>query len=290
MRVGVLGAGKVGVSLGKYIVENGTRTDLHLQGYYSRKESDAAAAASFTRSHVFASARQAVEDCDLIFLTVPDGRIAQLAGELKSLPVEGKFFCHASGALSADVMQCLRERGAMAASLHPICAVSDRFTGYRELEGCCFTVEGDPALCRMLRQYFEQMGNFVGEISGKEKVRYHMAAVFASNLVLGLYDTAAQILRSCGLEEDFSARALAPLFLKNAARAASDGVEAALTGPVERGDAETVRRHLEAARGDEAEIYRLLSRRLADIARRKHPEREDGALLEILGEEKGTEL
>ena len=97
-------------------------------------------------------------------------------------------------------------------------------------------------------------------------MRYHAAAVMASNLVVGLYHEAAAQLAVCGLSQDDAEAALASLFLGNAEHIAHNGCAAALTGPAARGDTRTIEAHLSCLSGDDRQIYQLLTNVLYRIA------------------------
>ena len=103
-----------------------------------------------------------------------------------------------------------------------------------------------------------------------------------SNLVCALAYEGMETFKACGLDEDFAESAWRSLFLGNAENTASVGPVRALTGPVERGDAATVARHLAALSGDAREIYLLLSRTLVETARLKNPDRDYSELTGIL--------
>ncbi len=267
MKIGLIGAGKVGFSMGKYLVEKG----MNVSGYYSSRSESAKEAAIFTKTKYYESIEEIVEESDTLFLTVPDGKIREVYSEIIQTDITGKCLVHLSGALSSEVFSGIRERGAKGFSIHPICAVSDKLTGYQDLSKAYFTIEGKDA--DALTELFRSFGNHVEVISAEHKVKYHAAAVFASNLSVGLYDMAAGMLKECGLSQEFAEAALLPLLLGNAQNISAHGTMHALTGPVERADAATVQKHLSALQGDEREIYRLLSQRLADIAAGKHPDR-----------------
>ena len=113
-------------------------------------------------------------------------------------------------------------------------------------------------------------GNLVQVIDSKEKVRYHAAAVLASNQVIALYQRACDELMRCGFSAKNAELALAPLFLGNAEHVAQDGGVASLTGPAERGDMTTINKHLDCLDGSTREVYSLLNETLLDIAARKH--------------------
>lgn len=268
MKIGFIGAGKVGFSLGRYFVER----DVHVSGYYSRNLESSKEAAEFTRTKYYTELEELIKESDTLFLTVPDGSIREVYSKMIQLNIEGKCLVHCSGALSSMVFSGISQKGARGYSVHPICAVSDKFTGYQDLSKAYFTIEGKDV--KDLEELFLRCGNTVETIMAEEKVKYHAAAVYASNLVVGLYDIAAGLLKECGLSETFADHALKPLFMGNATNIASDGAVSALTGPIERADVETVARHLTALDEKEREIYRLLSQRLIEIAKHKNPGRD----------------
>ena len=131
----------------------------------------------------------------------------------------------------------------------------------------------------------KDIGNPVKVISSDEKIRYHAACVFASNLVIGLYSNAAKLLVQSGFEREDALKALLPLFMNNAANVEKFGAVNALTGPIERADGITVSEHLDVLEGDDRKVYRLLSRELVDIAGEKNPKNDYEKILELLGEE-----
>ena len=129
---------------------------------------------------------------------------------------------------------------------------------------------------------FEAFGNKVILINAEQKVKYHAAAVFASNLVTGLLYKASTLLQECGFDEDDSREALMPLFVGNCENIKASGMIEALTGPVERADDATVQKHLDALSEEYQAIYKNLSRALVDIAKVKNPDRDYSAVEEDL--------
>ena len=280
MRIGFAGAGKVGFSLGKHIAAHG----YELAGYYSRSFTSAQEAASFAGGSAFSTIDALVAASDIIFLTVPDGQITPTWHELIDLAqygmvdLAGKVICHCSGALSSSVFEGAEDRGAFAYSVHPLYAVSSKYETYRELGQALFTVEGSPKQLDKMVELARSWGNEVQVISAADKVRYHAAAVMASNLVVGLMHSAATELERCGFAPDAAERALRPLFMGNATHIAEDGTAAALTGPAERGDNATIQKHLDCLDGNHREVYRLLTEELYEVAAIKHGENRPGAV------------
>lgn len=281
MRIGFVGAGKVGFSLGRYFTER----DMCVSGYYSHNRTSSKEAAVFTKTKYYETLEDIIKESDTLFLTVPDGKIREVYSEMIQSDIEGKNLVHCSGALSSMVFSGISERGACGYSVHPICAISDKLTGYQDLSKAYFTIEGEGDFKGELVELFQRLGNPVEVISSDAKVKYHAAAVFASNLAAGLYDIASELLGECGLSETFSRQALCPLFLGNAKNIATLGAVSALTGPVERADTETVEKHLKALSGEQKEIYRLLSGQLVKIAKQKNPDRKYEDMERILQSE-----
>lgn len=276
-RVSFIGAGKVGCSLARYLAAGPAQgqKDVELAGFFSASADSARAAASFAGGRAFACAEEAVRAADLVFLTTPDGHIAEVANQLAAaadvgaFDPAGKVFTHCSGALSSDALSPLRDRGAATCSAHPLYAVSSRFDCWQELAQAWFTLEGDDEATSLLKDLLAARGNHVARIPKDQKTRYHAAAVMASNLVIGLYDMAASELATCGFDPADAQAALAALFLGNARHIAQDGVEASLTGPAARGDQATIDAHLSCLSGDSREVYRLLTEVLYRIASRR---------------------
>lgn len=266
--IGFVGAGKVGCSLARYIQQEPM---LRSPGFFSRSAGHAREAAEFCDGCAYDSLARLVGDSRLIFLTVPDDAIRETADRLASCgeSLLGKIVVHCSGATSSDVLASCRDVGAYVASMHPLYAVSSRFECWQELHEAWFSLEGDDEALCMLEVVLDRLGNRHMRIEAPDKVRYHAAAVMASNLVVGLYHEAAAQLAACGLSQADAESALAALFLGNAEHIAHDGCAAALTGPASRGDERTIRAHLSCLSGDDREIYRLLTDVLYRIASQK---------------------
>ncbi len=278
MKIGFIGAGKVGFSLGKYF----TAQNITVSGYYSRNPESSKEAAAFTNTKYYDDLSEIIKESDTLFLTIPDGEILEVYSKIIQSDISGKCIAHCSGVLSSRVFFDIGSKGAKGCSVHPICAVSSKFTGYLALSKAYFTVEGKGA--EAIAELLRSCGNTVERISAENKVKYHAAAVFASNLVTGLYDISVNLLKDCGLSKDFSESAFSTLFLGNAANTASAGSVDALTGPVERADCDTVRKHLDSLQDSTRLIYTLISRSLIDIAVKKNPGRDYSGLHEILAE------
>lgn len=278
MKIGFIGAGKVGVSLGKYFADN----NQEITGYYSKFEKDAIEAAEFTNSQVYRNQEDLVKDSEMLFVTVPDGVIEKVWNQVKTYDVSGKIICHASGALSSEVFSDISELKGFGFSIHPLFAVSDKYNSYKELSGSYFTIEGSEQKINVVKSFLEKMGNNVCIISKNDKVKYHASAAIASNLVVGLISLSERLLTECGFDEKSAHEALAPIIKGNVNHIINDGVTKALTGPIERNDITTVKKHLEILDDNDKEIYKRLSLEVVNVAEKKNKDRDYSKIKETL--------
>ncbi len=278
MKFGFIGAGKVGFSLGKYLAVKGQE----VTGYYSEFYEDAIEAARFTDSRSYENMEQLLEDSDVIFLTVPDGLIGNLWNQLKAYHLTNKIVCHTSGALSSEIFEGITERGSFGYSIHPLFAVSDQYTSYKDLSNSFFTIEGAEEHLEEMKTLLEDLGNPVRVISKENKIKYHAAAATASNLVVGVLHMAESLMQECGFEGQQAGDALAPIIRGNVENILRQGSVQALTGPIERNDVTTVKKHLSVLEGKNLETYQVLSKNLVDIAKEKYPTRDYDEMEEVL--------
>ena len=291
MKIGFIGAGKAGVTLGKYFCLHG----VEVTGYYSRNIQSAREAAEFTAANIYRCASDLLADSDVLFLTVPDDAIASCYRELcrSAGSIQGKIFCHASGAMTAEAaFPGIEAAGAYGYSVHPLFAISDRFHSYSQLADVFFTLEGSAGRRDFMLEWLRKAGLQVQPLEAGCKAKYHAAAAIVTNPVAALFEEGRRMLMECGFQPEAAQKALAPLFLGNASQVADKGAVRALTGPVQRGATGTLAKHLAILEGSEDRLlYLLLSRRRLQLARVKDAEYDDTSIGAFLDEEyrKGIE-
>lgn len=286
MTIGFIGAGKVGFSLGQFFVHGG----LPMTGYYSRHRDSAQEAAERTGTRQFASLEALVRASDAIFLTVPDGAISAVYEQLRQFDLTGKQLCHCSGAISAqEAFPGGEMLGAELYSIHPLFPVSDKTVAWRGLTGAFFCLEGVGPHLSWWAETLTGLGAQVRLLPSRGKAAYHAACTVASNLMCALAQVSVDLLGSCGFSQPEALAALAPLMRANLDHILEDGPEAALTGPVERGDAATVARHLACLPEERTRrLYAAASGLLVDLAQKKHPETDYQPVKTILEEGSST--
>lgn len=182
------------------------------------------------------------DGADVVVLAVPDAAIASLAASIT--PDPRCAVLHLSGALGLDVLDPHERRG----SVHPLLPLAGAVSGAEQLPGAWFAVDGDPLGVELV----EALDGHVFVVAAEDREIYHAAAVVASNHLVALLGQVERLAAGISIP----AEAFVGLIQATLANVGSNGAAAALTGPVSRGDWDTVRRHLDVIGIDEQPFYR----------------------------------
>lgn len=263
----VVGAGRLGTTLAAALVRRGWKAELIV-------DEDARAARESRRvvgrGRTAAALRAGARPGGVVFVAVPDDAVGRVAAGLarSGVPWSGRAVFHLSGLLPARVLAPLARRGAVTASLHPVQAFPRKDSPASIFKGVTWGVEGDPAGVEAASEVVRALGGAILLLAETDKPLYHAACVMASNTLVALERTAVGLLGAIGIGSGEAAGMLLPLAQRTLQNVKDLGLEKALTGPVLRGDAATVRKHLEALRADPAarQVYLALSRQALEIA------------------------
>lgn len=219
------------------------------------------------------SAQQVADRCDLVFITTPDAVIAEVARAVTWHPGQG--VAHCCGAASTELLDDAAQAGAAVGAMHPFqtfAAIDGPGQAAERLNGVTFAISGTGWLAEFLPELAASLGGRGIEIPGGMRPLYHASAVLSSGYLTTLLDAAVGLWTSMGFTEEDGVKAAAPL-----ARATIDAIEKvgpadAVTGPVVRGDAETIAAHLELLSQHAAHLlplYRQLTESSLPLARAK---------------------
>ena len=271
MRYVVVGPGRVGTVLARLLREAGHE----FLGAVGRTEESARACCEFAAAgRPVTDPAELVPDAELVLLTVPDDSIRDVCERIAET---GAFssqtvIVHCSGALPSSVLKPARDCGARVASMHPLQTFADPAQAVESIPGCYCCIEGDgdavPSLCAVA----ESLGMKPLTVSADSKALYHAAAVMACNYLVALEDMACELMEKSGVARDQALPALLPLVQVTVHNLGALGIPDALTGPVARGDEETVQNHLrELAKSAPGLLpaYRELGRRAVDLSELK---------------------
>jgi predicted short-subunit dehydrogenase-like oxidoreductase (DUF2520 family) len=258
--IAVFGAGRVGRGLAHRLHRLGWR----IGAVVTRSKATARTAVrKIGAGAAYGAATRQILNADVVFITTPDDAVANAAADLADLGREewrGKIVLHTSGALDRDDLAPLAHFGASTGSLHPLQTFSGRTVP--ELEGIVIAIEGDRAALRMARKIVRALGGIPLTLLGRDKPMYHAAGALVAGHALALVEAATLILMSIGFTRRQSNRSLLPLMRQMLANFERLGPRLAWTGPLSRGDYETIARHREAFRGfprEFSEAYLALS-------------------------------
>ena len=203
---------------------------------------------------------------DLIFLTVHDSEISELAIKIAASfsSFDNKHVIHCSGTLDSSVLQSLKQKGANIASFHPLKAVTlddDSFTDV------WFDMDGDTSTLKLLKVITENLEAHCFEIAPSAKPLLHAAAVVSANYLVTLMKLATDIADAGDIDREIALKALLPLTQSSVNNIKEKGFQGSLTGPIARGDIDTIQRHLEvlSAYPELLDMYKVLGYKTTKI-------------------------
>jgi predicted short-subunit dehydrogenase-like oxidoreductase (DUF2520 family) len=278
--IAIVGAGNLARALAFSLRQAGYRMDeiiARARGRSFKKAQDL--------SRKVGARAAAISDTSLsatvVWFCVPDGEIAQAARSLATkMDWKNKIALHSSGALASHELDVLRRRGAVAASVHPLMTfVRGATSGTSSLAtstlkpsfnnrmqstsfaGVSFAIEGDAAAVKVAQRIVKDLGGTAYAIRQKDKAAYHAWGTFASPLLTALLATTERVAGLAGVKRKDARRRMIPILLQTLMNYAAFDAAGAFSGPIVRGDVDTVKRHLKVLRREPVarEVYLALA-------------------------------
>ena len=262
--VGIIGPGRAGMGLALALARADYRVLLHGR----RKR---AAPKPLTLTVGPADLPPAwTSQAGVVILAVPDDAIRPLAETLSRARAvtAAQVVLHLSGVQGQEALGSLVSSGAALGSLHPLQTIADAGRAPERLRGAWAAVEGMPAAVAAAERLARAVGMQPFRVAANAKPVYHAGAVFASNYFVVVESVAQRLLRHAGLSDADAWAALRPLVEGTFENLMAREPMEVLTGPVERGDAATIRRHVESLTHDDAQLYRSLGRAALALAQK----------------------
>jgi predicted short-subunit dehydrogenase-like oxidoreductase (DUF2520 family) len=260
--VGIIGPGRAGVGLALALVQAGYTVRLH-----GRRKKTVPKPLELT---VGAGDEPPawVAQAGVLILAVRDDAISPLAEALARAEAvrSDQVVLHLSGVQGQEALAPLVPSRAALGSLHPLQTISDPERAPARLQGTWAAVEGMPRAVQAAEGLAQEVGMRPFRLSSKHKAIYHAGAVFASNYFVVVEAIAQRLLRHAGLSDAEAWQALRPLVEGTFENLTRQEPKDALTGPVARGDEETIRLHLTSLTRDDALLYRALGRAALELA------------------------
>ena len=277
----IIGPGRLGKTLGRLAAASG---QYRVQDCLARSAASAQAAVDFIGDGQACSQLLALRPAALSLLAVPDDAIAATAQVLadSGAIAPGTVVFHASGAAEAAVLAPLRDVGVHVASLHPAFSFAEPARAVESFTGTLCALEGDAAALPLLLEFAAAIGGQPFALAPGGKAAYHAALSVASNYLVTLTDIARQLALQGGVDAALLPALLGPLMQGSLANALALGPQTALTGPIVRGDAATVTRHLAVLPAELQPVYRALGERTVALAGERLPAEAGQRLLALL--------
>jgi predicted short-subunit dehydrogenase-like oxidoreductase (DUF2520 family) len=273
--IAILGTGRVARAMGRVLVNRGAPVAI----VAGRRMDQAAEAAGFVGPAVEAARIEELPArVDRILVAVPDGAVTEVAQRLAAAGMRAGVVLHTSGVSGPEALAPLGAAGVSCGALHPLQTVSTAVRGVEVLPGATYGLTASGAAAEWAEEIVALLDGTVLSIPAEARAAYHAAAVLAGNGTVALLDAAETLMERAGVSRERGRAALAPLVAASLSNVLSAGSTGSLTGPIERGDVETVAAHLRALTSESillADLYRSVAAQLLDVAKRREvpPER-----------------
>ncbi len=256
--VGVVGTGRAGSVIGAAL----KRAGHQIKACTAVTDLSKLRAEALLPGVAILSIEETVADRDLILLSIPDDVLTQVVSGLAATNAvsPGTFVLHLSGRYGIDILRPLTELGCLPLALHPVMTFTGTSIDLNRLSACPFGVTTHPTLRPVAETLVMEMGGEPVWVPEASRSLYHAALTFGANNLITLVNQTSELLESAGITNPEAL--VAPLLSASLDNALRNG-DSALTGPIARGDAETVREHLRVlANFDPAvtQAYRSLAR------------------------------
>jgi len=274
--VAIIGAGRVGGAVGRLLAQAG----YAVTAVATRSKETAEQVRAFIGSgEPQTDVVKAAASADIVLITTPDGAIKSICDSIAA----GKGFrtgavaVHMSGAQTRDLLDAAKGSGSYRAVIHPLQSIPSMELGVRNIPGSYFRIEADPEASSIVCELVTALGGIELKMPrwGSDKgsaVLYHAGAVAVSNFFVALVDFGLRYYQALGADKEEALKAVLPLIKGTLRNIESAGIPDALTGPIMRGDVETVKGHLQAMAGRAPELlplYRALARHTVLVAQDK---------------------
>lgn len=266
-KISIIGPGVVGSALARLAWRAGYKIAAVAGGSSAQSARELARTVEATP---FENLGEAAAAGQLVLLTVRDKAIIPVCEQLASSGglIKKPVVAHCCGAMGSDVLSAAHQVGCAVGSMHPLQTFPDVESAMAKLPGTYCFIEGDPAGRAVLETLARALGGNPVIIDSAVKPLYHAAAVMGANYITTMLDAALELLQHAGLDRNLAREAIGPLVRGTVENILTKDTVAALTGPIARGDTETLKRHLTAMKkmGAIGKLYCEVGLRTIELA------------------------
>lgn len=247
MRINLIGPGRLGKALAASLISTG---EHELISVYHPKITSAQHAVRALGHGTAINNLKSLTKTDITLITCPDDKMPGLIKKLSEAMIiqPNSIVMHLSGILSSDILMPFKHQGAHIASLHPLKAFRAASTpDTNAFQGVHCAIEGDNKAIHKLTPLWQAMGAHIFKLGSEKKAAYHAAAVMASNYLVTLAAEASQLFETSGVPPENAREICVQLMQTSLGNLKqTDTPQKALTGPLVRGDLQTIQKHLDA--------------------------------------------
>lgn len=256
-KIGFIGASKTGTVLGRYFNAKG----LTIVGFYSINKESIQETINLIGCKSYTDLNQLVSLCDIVFITTKDDKIAMIWEQIDKKLLANKLICHCSGLLTSDIF---KSNPGYSASCHPMSSFNDKNMDILNLQNVNFAVEGSTQGLKILKQIFFITNNAFILLDKNKKIQYHIACVTMTSFYIGLLSFAKNLFKDAIIEENVQSNKLLTDFTAGIIQKIVNGQSTnnIVTGPLVRGDINTLNQHLNVLQGEDKLLYQLLSKQI----------------------------
>jgi predicted short-subunit dehydrogenase-like oxidoreductase (DUF2520 family) len=264
-KTAIIGAGRLGTTLGHSLSQQG----FHIISASCRSLSSARESVDIIgEGRPVTDNKKAAANAETVILSVPDDSIKDVVNELSSLDLDKKFIFHCSGILSSRILQPLRKSGAVTASIHPVQSFPKKSRNSGLFKDIYFGIEGDAEALQLANTMVTKLGGHPIVLDANNKPLYHTACTIASNYLTVLMGISENLLAKAGISKKHQIEILLPLVKGTLDNIEQNSVSGSLTGPVLRGDLDTLTSHMKCLETHPSllKIYKDLAAQALKIA------------------------
>ena len=241
--LGYIGAGKVGTALALSLSSKGYQA---VAVYDVNKESAEFLAGEVGNCKVANTTQDVADAADLVFITTVDDQINQVASATQWRA--GQMVVHCSGANSTVLLEPARKQGALVGVFHPGNSFADKTQAIQNMAGSTFDIEAEEPLLSTFKELISVLDGYWIEVNASDRAVYHAAIEMPSLFTMLLARTSVKMCQDMNIEQEKALNVIVPLMRVAANITEAFGTSKALTGPVDRGDTETVKKHIDGIR------------------------------------------
>lgn len=259
--VNIIGAGHLGKTIAHLLSK---RQLVKIGSICNTSKINTEAAIKFINDGTYCATISELPPADITLITTPDDLITKACVDLSknSFLKPGSIVIHCSGSLTSDALNSVVDKGCLIASVHPMRSFAKPELSVEQYQGTYCAIEGNKNAIPTLKHLFEGIGSITYEIDKNKKSSYHAAGVFSSNYLVTLAQQALQCMKEAGVENEIAMHIITNLMkgsVSNLEKTLSP--EQSLTGPIQRGDVLTIKKHMDALQdGDQKTLYATLGK------------------------------